>query len=404
MISVHVPLHRRTRAAWSTPRASAACIRAAVVLNFARAPIVDESRRDRSARQRPSARLHLRFPDAAHSRMHPRAITLAAPRCLHRRGRGELRGHGGRHAARFSGERQHPQLASTSPKRCCRACRARCASRSPTATCPTWWARSPPCWPSAGINIADLLNKSRGECAYTLIDAEGGIDDSAGAAAARASRACCRRASCRNRPRSRRELRMATTRKPARKRARKAEPGKRPLASSLESIRAEIDALDRAAARADQPSGRGWRGQVGISKHAGRPHGRFLPAGARGRGAARRAGAQPRPAAQRRNRAACSARSCRPASRSRSRSRWRTWVPRAPSRRPRSEALRSFGAGAGAAAPATRCSRRSRRQRRFRRGRSRELERRHGHQHARSLPRAARCTSAARSSCASITA
>jgi D-3-phosphoglycerate dehydrogenase len=29
---------------------------------------------------------------------------------------------------------------------------------------------------SAGINIAELLNKSRGELAYTLIDAEGAID------------------------------------------------------------------------------------------------------------------------------------------------------------------------------------------------------------------------------------
>jgi D-3-phosphoglycerate dehydrogenase len=33
------------------------------------------------------------------------------------------------------------------------------------------------CLASARINIADLLNKSRGEFAYTLIDAEGTIGD-----------------------------------------------------------------------------------------------------------------------------------------------------------------------------------------------------------------------------------
>jgi len=33
------------------------------------------------------------------------------------------------------------------------------------------------CLAGAGINIADLLNKSRGEFAYTLIDADGPVDD-----------------------------------------------------------------------------------------------------------------------------------------------------------------------------------------------------------------------------------
>ena len=31
---------------------------------------------------------------------------------------------------------------------------------------------------NAELNIADLLNKSRGEVAYTIIDLDGGIDDS----------------------------------------------------------------------------------------------------------------------------------------------------------------------------------------------------------------------------------
>ena len=32
------------------------------------------------------------------------------------------------------------------------------------------------CLAAAGVNIADLLNKSRGEYAYTLIDADGAVD------------------------------------------------------------------------------------------------------------------------------------------------------------------------------------------------------------------------------------
>jgi D-3-phosphoglycerate dehydrogenase len=32
------------------------------------------------------------------------------------------------------------------------------------------------CLASARVNIADLLNKSRGEFAYTLIDADSGLD------------------------------------------------------------------------------------------------------------------------------------------------------------------------------------------------------------------------------------
>jgi len=38
---------------------------------------------------------------------------------------------------------------------------------------PTWSVRSQPASPGARINIADLLNKSRGEYAYTLIDTDG---------------------------------------------------------------------------------------------------------------------------------------------------------------------------------------------------------------------------------------
>jgi D-3-phosphoglycerate dehydrogenase len=33
------------------------------------------------------------------------------------------------------------------------------------------------CLAAAGLNIADLLNKSRGEFAYTLIDADGAVSE-----------------------------------------------------------------------------------------------------------------------------------------------------------------------------------------------------------------------------------
>ena len=49
------------------------------------------------------------------------------------------------------------------------------------------------CLAGAGINIADLLNKSRGEYAYTLIDTDGAVSEDL-LADTRESRACCRRA------------------------------------------------------------------------------------------------------------------------------------------------------------------------------------------------------------------
>ena len=60
-----------------------------------------------------------------------------------------------------------------------------------------------------------------------------------------------------------------------------------------------------------------------------RPHGRLLPAGPRGAGAARGAARAIAGRCATRRSHGCSARSCRPASRSRSRSRSRSWAPRA---------------------------------------------------------------------------
>ena len=51
------------------------------------------------------------------------------------------------------------------------------ASRSRTTTCRTWSARSRPALAAAKLNIADLLNKSRGDLAYTLIDTDAEIPE-----------------------------------------------------------------------------------------------------------------------------------------------------------------------------------------------------------------------------------
>ena len=51
------------------------------------------------------------------------------------------------------------------------------ASRSPTPTCPTCSARSRPRWRSAGLNIHNMVNKSRGDMAYTLVDVDSAVSD-----------------------------------------------------------------------------------------------------------------------------------------------------------------------------------------------------------------------------------
>ena len=47
-------------------------------------------------------------------------------------------------------------------------------SRSPTPTCPTWSARFRPCW-AAGLNIHNMVNKSKGDMAYTLVDVDSAV-------------------------------------------------------------------------------------------------------------------------------------------------------------------------------------------------------------------------------------
>ncbi len=76
---------------------------------------------------------------------------------------------------RLPRERQHPQFGEFPEAVLPRTHELRPAWRSPTRTCRTWSARSRRRWPDAKLNIADLLNKSRGELAYTLIDVDGQV-------------------------------------------------------------------------------------------------------------------------------------------------------------------------------------------------------------------------------------
>ena len=109
-ITVHVPLDRRTRAGSSTRRASRLMRRGSVILNFARGADRRRSGRARSARQRPALRPTSATFRPTPIKNHPQGRGAAAPRRVDRRGRGELRGHGGRHAARLPRERQRAQL------------------------------------------------------------------------------------------------------------------------------------------------------------------------------------------------------------------------------------------------------------------------------------------------------
>ena len=169
-ISVHVPLNEATRELVNAARL-ALMKPDGTVLNFARAAIVDEAAVIAALDARPSARLRVRLPERG-PQGPPAGRHAAAPRRLHRRGGGELRGHGRRAAARVSRERQSPQQRQLPGGRAAaraqyHALRDRQPQRAEHGGPDLHLPRE------RRLNIADLLNKSRGEYAYTLIDTDG---------------------------------------------------------------------------------------------------------------------------------------------------------------------------------------------------------------------------------------
>ena len=108
MITVHVPLLDATRNLVNAARLRL-MRNGGVMLNFARSGIVDEAAVLEALDSGKLDGYVCDFP-TAQLKDHREGRGAAAPRRVDRRGGGELRRHGRGHAARFPGERQHPQL------------------------------------------------------------------------------------------------------------------------------------------------------------------------------------------------------------------------------------------------------------------------------------------------------
>jgi len=173
MISVHVPLNDQTRGLVNGARLK--LMRAGgAVLNFARAPIVSEA--DIVAAL-DAGQLHAYVCDFPSNALkdHPRAITLphlgastneAEDNCAIMAAetlRDFLENGNVRNAVNFP-EAVLPRVAGTM--------RVAIANRN----VPNMVGQISTCLAGARINIADLLNKSRGEYAYTLIDTDGVLE------------------------------------------------------------------------------------------------------------------------------------------------------------------------------------------------------------------------------------
>jgi D-3-phosphoglycerate dehydrogenase len=172
-VTVHVPLADATRGLVSEGRLKL-MRKGGAVLNFSRAPIVDEKAVVDSLDQ---AHLHAYvcdFPSNA-LKAHPRVVTLphlgastheAEENCAVMVAdtlRDYLEHGNVRNSVNFP-EAVLPRIPGTS----------RFAVAN--SNVPNMVGQVSTCLADAGLNIAELLNKSRGEYAYTLIDAEGQVD------------------------------------------------------------------------------------------------------------------------------------------------------------------------------------------------------------------------------------
>ena len=146
-VTLHVPLVAATRDLVNADNIGQ--MRAgAVLLNFSREGVVDEAAVLAALDGKRLGYYVCDFPGPALQR--PRARDrAAAPGRLDARGRGELRGDGGRPAARLPRARQRGQRGQLPAGERWRANRPS-AWPSPTPTCPTCWARSPPPWRRPG--------------------------------------------------------------------------------------------------------------------------------------------------------------------------------------------------------------------------------------------------------------
>ncbi len=173
IITVHVPLNADTRGLVNASRL-ALMRKGGVVLNFARAPIVDDAAVIASL---DSGHLHGYVCDFPKNGLkdHPAVVTL--PHL------GASTGEAEENCAVMAAETVRDFLENGNLRNCVNfpeAVLARMPGTSRLAIAnsnvPNMVGQISTCLAAAQLNIADLLNKSRGEFAYTLIDADGAIN------------------------------------------------------------------------------------------------------------------------------------------------------------------------------------------------------------------------------------
>ena len=172
IITVHVPLMDQTRGLVSAARL-ALMRKGGVVLNFARAPIVDDQAVLASL---DAGHLHGYVCDFPKNGLkdHPKVVTL--PHL------GASTGEAEENCAVMAAETVREFLENGNLRNCVNFPEAVLARVPGTArlaiansNVPNMVGQISSCLAVAKLNFADLLNKSRGEYAYTLIDADGGI-------------------------------------------------------------------------------------------------------------------------------------------------------------------------------------------------------------------------------------
>jgi D-3-phosphoglycerate dehydrogenase len=174
VVSVHVPLNSETRNLVNESRLGL-MRKGGVLLNFARAPIV-ETQAMIAALDGGRLRAYVcDFPNNA-LKDHPKVVTLphlgastneAEDNCAIMAAdalREFLENGDVRHSVNYP-EAVLPRVANTT----------RIAIAN--SNVPNMVGQISTCLATAGLNIADLLNKSRGEYAYTLIDTDGAVDE-----------------------------------------------------------------------------------------------------------------------------------------------------------------------------------------------------------------------------------
>jgi D-3-phosphoglycerate dehydrogenase len=174
VVSVHVPLNRETRNLVNESRLGL-MRKGGVLLNFARAPIV-ETQAMIAALDGGRLRAYVcDFPNNA-LKDHPKVVTL--PHL------GASTNEAEDNCAIMAADALREFLENGSVRHSVNypeAVLARVANTTRIAIAnsnvPNMVGQISTCLATAGLNIADLLNKSRGEYAYTLIDTDGAVDE-----------------------------------------------------------------------------------------------------------------------------------------------------------------------------------------------------------------------------------